>query len=84
MSEAVKVWSAVTKGEGLSTINSRSHVDKWLCEVKWPIENIKLIYGDSYFTKLVKVIFNEKLVIFNEKLPPLKSHEPFSVKRLVI
>ena len=78
MSEAAKVWSAVTKGEGLSTINSRNHVDKWLCEVKWPIENIKLIYGDSYFTKLVKV------VIFNEKIPPLKSHDPFSVKRLVI
>ena len=78
MSEAAKVWSAVTKGEGLSTINSRNPVDKWLCEVKWPIENIKLIYGDSYFTKLVKV------VIFNEKIPPLKSHDPFSVKRLVI
>lgn len=78
MPEVAKVCSAVTKGEGLSTINSRNHVDKWLCEVKWPIENIKLIYDDSYFTKLVKV------VIYNEKLPPLKSHDPFSVKRLVI
>ena len=78
MPEVAKVCSAVTKGEGLSTINSRNHVDKWLCEVKWPIEIIKLIYDDSYFTKLVKV------VIYNEKLPPLKSHDPFSVKRLVI